>query len=223
MVPANNGTNNSDYEHLLQRVGSQDDSVSQSGSTVAQLNLDHLTHQKQKMLSPVKKTRKGTRQRSTNYSYYGRKMSFWEFASSYVSIMCLYYPKACGCLTIVVLLAIMTLLASLIWNPTEEYGHIHHDHSNIKSKYDLSMANIDSWCLGGGNDRCRCEDPLVPLNRVEYKSWTEAFKANRKMLKRYQDPLNYPEVDVAFLGESIGTYSVHASIVIVCVQKFACA
>jgi len=212
VISARSTTNDSDYEGLLiKRVGSQDDSsMSQGGSTVTPLNLDHLTHCKQKMVSPDKQrkiAKKRSASSSSSYTHYGRKMNFAGYASSYISIMCLYYPKACGCLTILVLLTIMALLASLIYNPTEEFGHIHHDHSNIRSKYDLSMADIDAWCLGGGNDNCQCEDPLVPLNRVEYRSWVEAFKANRKVLKRFQDPLKRTDVDVAFLGESIGTYS----------------
>jgi len=213
-------TNDSDYEGLLHsnRMGStKENSRSTSstarpqehgGSTIAPFNLDHLTHRKQKMVSPDHKTSSrgggGGVRRSSKYNYYGQKMSFTEYCTSYISIMCHFYPKACGCFTVSVLVTIMILLASLIWNPTEEYGHIHHDHSNIKSKYDLSMGDIDHWCLGGGDDSCRCEDPLIPLHRVEYRSWVEAFKANRKTLKRFKDPLNSPVVDVAFLGESIG-------------------
>lgn len=176
-----------------------------AGSTVAALYLDHLTQPKQDMAAPDISLR-GSK-RPSIYNYYGRKMPFTEYCTSYISVMCQYYPKSCGCFILCILWTIMVLLASMIWNPTEEYGHIHHDHSNIKSKYDLSMGDIDHWCLGGGDDRCGCEDPLIPLHRVEYPSWVEAFKANRKVLKqRYQDPLQSTAVDVAFLGESIGKY-----------------
>jgi hypothetical protein len=204
--------NNLEYEGLLsprKREGATSSTkrpagvLGGGGSTVAALDLDHLTQPKQYMVAPEISLR-GSRKRSSTYNYYGRKMSFTEYCSSYISVMCHYYPKSCGCFILCILWTIMVILASMIWNPTEEYGHIHHDHSNIKSKYDLSMGDIDHWCLGGGDDRCGCEDPLIPLNRVEYRSWVEAFKANRKVLKMYQDPLQSPEVDVAFLGESIG-------------------
>jgi len=199
----------SDLEGLLggiRKTGSKDDSTLGGGSTTTSLNLDHLTHRKQKVGSPP--NRKSGRKTSTGYrtNYHGRKMSFSEYFSSYLSIMCFYYPKSCGLLLSILLLTVMALLASLIWNPTEEFGHIHHDHSNIQSKYDLSMKEIDHWCLGGGDDQCGCEDPLVPLNRIEFRSWVEAFKANRKVLKRFQDPLDRSAVDVAFLGESVGRF-----------------
>lgn len=102
------------------------------------------------------------------------------------------------------LLAFMVTLASLVLNPTLEYGRIAHDHSNIQSIYDLNMGAIDHWCLGGGDSNCQCDSPLTPLHRAEHKSWIEAHKANRKLLKRFKDPVENANLDVAFLGESIG-------------------
>ena len=206
--------NDSEYKGLLHRMGPSKEGNSTNGtkqqqqfvngSTVAPIDLDHLTQQKQSMISPGRAGGGGGKQTSSTYNYYGRKMAFTEYCSSYISVMCHFYPKCCGCFIISILLTMMISLANFIWNPTEVYGDIHHDHSNIKSKYDLSMGSIDHWCLGGGDDRCGCEDPLIPLNRVEYRSWGEAFKANRKVLKKFQDPMQSPTVDVAFLGESIG-------------------
>ena len=100
----------------------------------------------------------------------------------------------------------MIMLASLMFNPVQEYGTIKHDHSNIKSMYDLKMGQVDHWCLGGGNDDCICDDPTAPLDRGIYKSWIEAFKSNRKMVKRFEDKIEGSNLDVAFVGESIGTY-----------------
>lgn len=174
--------------------------TSVDSTEVAALNLDHLTNRKVKVSAPRKPKGK------TFYkTYYGRTVSLSEYCISHVSLLCFYYPCACGSLLVMVIVIILIFLASLMINPTREYGTMKHDHSNIKSMYDLSMGSIDHWCLGGGNKHCNCEDPLVPTNRMEYKSWIEAFKANRRIVKRFEDPVVGADLDVAFVGESIST------------------
>jgi hypothetical protein len=118
-------------------------------------------------------------------------------------MLCYYYPVACGFFTMMTIALIMVLLGDLVLNPTEEFGVIKHDHSNIQSKYDLSMGEIDHWCLGGGDKGCRCEDPLVPVSRAERKSWVQSFKSNRRLVKQYEGVALSEDVDVAFLGESV--------------------
>ena len=171
-------------------------SASTDSTEIAALNLDHLTNRKVKVSTPKPKSKLYT-------TYYGRTVSISEYCVSHVSMLCFYYPRVCGFLVAMVLVVILVFLASLMINPTREYGSIKHDHSNIKSVYDLSMGAIDHWCLGGDDKHCACEDPLVPMSRVEYKSWIEAFKVNRKIVKRFEDPS--ASLDVAFVGESIST------------------
>jgi hypothetical protein len=173
--------------------------ISADSTEVAALNLDHLTNRKVKVSTPGKPKGKFYK------TYYGRTVSISEYCISHVSMLCFYYPCACGCFVAMILVIILVLLASLMINPTREYGTMKHDHSNIKSIYDLSMGSIDHWCLGGGNKHCSCEDPLLPTSRVEYKSWIEAFKVNRKIVKRFEDPIEGANLDVAFVGESIST------------------
>jgi hypothetical protein len=183
----------------VRRVASVDSSVGANSAT-ASLNLDHLTNRKVHVSTPQASKGKFYR------TYYGRTMSCTEYYFSHLSMLCYYYPCTCGCLLVTVLLAIMVMLASLILNPMQEYGTIAHDHSNIQSIYDLSMGSIDHWCLGGGDKSCQCEDPLTPMSRVEHKSWIEAFKSNRKLLKRFEDTVENDNLDVVFLGESISKF-----------------
>lgn len=196
--------NNNNNGGILRRVPSADSSVGANSAT-ATLNLDHLTNRKVQ----VSVVTAVVRPKSKFYkTYYGRTVSCTDYCCSHLSMLCYYYPCSCGCLLVTVILAIMVLLASLmlnITNPVQQYGTMPHDHSNIQSVYDLSMGAIDHWCLGGGDTRCACEDPLTPTSRVEHASWTEAFVANRKLLKRFKDPAENAKLDVAFLGESIGT------------------
>jgi hypothetical protein len=171
--------------------------ASVDSTEVAALNLDHLTNRKVKVSTVPKPKGKLYK------TYYGRTVSIPEYCVSHISMLCFYYPCACGCLVAIILVIVLVLLASLMINPTREYGTMKHDHSNIQSKYDLSMGSIDHWCLGGGDKHCSCEDPLMPTSRVEHTSWIEAFKANRKIVKRFEDPIEGANLDVAFVGESI--------------------
>ena len=55
-----------------------------------------------------------------------------------------------------------------------------HDWSTVSSALDLKLGNIDHWCLRGGDDACRCEDPLIPSARSEAKAWGSAHGHNKK-------------------------------------------
>lgn len=90
------------------------------------------------------------------------------------------------------------------------------DYSAINSAYDLSLSQVDHWCVRGDNDSCRCEDPLEPSPRSEFKSWVAAHKANVAEVNLYRAlygdmPSMIDEeggkprakIDVAFLGESV--------------------
>lgn len=121
----------------------------------------------------------------------------------HVHSCCFFYPVTCGIITFGIIAMVLWLLFSAIINPTEVYGIIHHDHSNIASKYDLHMQDIEHWCLGGRDDSCTCEDPLIPLPRSEHSSWILAYKGNRKKIDHFLEESRNP--DVAFLGGSIST------------------
>lgn len=59
-------------------------------------------------------------------------------------------------------------------------AQITHDYSEISSKYDLTLGSIDHWCLRGGDNACRCEDPLEPMSRRSNPKWEEQHTENMK-------------------------------------------
>jgi hypothetical protein len=117
---------------------------------------------------------------------------------------CYFYPITCGIISMVSIGCVMWLFLGFILNPTEIYGQIEHDHSDIHSKLDLKIADIKHWCLGQNDDACTCDDPLAPLARTDHASWIVAVKSNRLRIESYTS--NKINPDVAFLGESIGMY-----------------
>lgn len=130
-------------------------------------------------------------------------VSLSDYIFAYISLCCHYHPWFCSVILFGIVTLALMLLANLVANPMQEYGILNHDHFNINSKLDLSMGKIDHWCLGGGNDHCRCEDPLTPTSQLERRVWVEAFRQNKRDIQKYRDPLKALELDVAFLGSSI--------------------
>ena len=188
-------TNDSDLADLLGNAA-----PAPGEATAVALNLDHLTTERVSV-TPHGSPSNG-KGRYNNHS--NNRMSLTDFISSYISMLCYYYPKTCAACTVTALLAVMCGLGLLLINPTQELGVVHH-HANIRSKYDLTLGQVDHWCLRGGDDRCQCEDPLVPLSRSEHLSWVQAFKANRQMLQtRLQEQQQQKQdINIAFVGESV--------------------
>jgi hypothetical protein len=205
------GSNNSADNYNVNSHSNRPRVPSSDSTEIAELNLDHLTNRKVQIIStgnatPSSMSSSANKKVKKFYkTYYGRTVSISEYCRSHVSMLCYYYPFTCGFMVLVMLMIAMIMLAGLMFNPVQEYGMIKHDHSNIQSVYDERMGLVDHWCLGGGNDDCICDDPTVPVDRAEYKSWIEAFKSNRKLVKRYEDKVAGSNLDVAFVGESIGT------------------
>lgn len=164
----------SDLEDLLQHKG---------GETVesAPLNLDHLT---KGQFDVPRKSGPG----------------LTVLASAHCRYLCYMYPRCCGCLSVVGVALVIFLLVGSMVNPTETFGVIKNDYTNIRSEYDLSLGKIDHWCIKGDNDSCRCEDPLEPNSRIEFKTWNDAHKENKKKVEAYREN---DLLDVAFLGESL--------------------
>ena len=62
---------------------------------------------------------------------------------------------------------------------------IHHDWTGISSSMDLRLGKVDHWCLDGGDDGCRCQDPLQPMSRPEQRGWGSAHHQNVKLIRAY--------------------------------------
>ena len=69
---------------------------------------------------------------------------------------------------------------------------------------DMSLNDIDHWCLQPNVTTCKCANPLQPTPRHGHKTWTEAHNENIKIAKN-NVPKKSPfrEMDVVFLGDSI--------------------
>jgi len=141
----------------------------------------------------------GTDVRIPNSSNRSSGVSVLPLLGAHCSYLCYTHPKFCSCFAVLAIFFVMVLLANAVFNPTETFGQIQSDLTNINSQYDLSMGKIDHWCIKGDNDSCRCADPLQPQSRLEFKSWGKAAKQNIKTVKA----LEGKTVDVAFLGESL--------------------
>jgi len=64
-----------------------------------------------------------------------------------------------------------------------------HDWSTASSALDLKLGGIDHWCLRGGDDACRCEDPTVPSARSEAKAWGSAHGRNKRAVGKAIDAI----------------------------------
>jgi lysophospholipase L1-like esterase len=87
------------------------------------------------------------------------------------------------------------------------------DMSHVKSIQDLTVDNIDSWCLhhdsvgsvaaatdpGDDHDTCPCSNPLHPEGRSEDLRWEKVHHNNVDKLKA----ADLQTLDVIFLGDSI--------------------
>lgn len=132
--------------------------------------------------------------------------------------LCLYTlgPRTSKCLLYTSAFLLLAVLSNTLFNPTAPTGIMGADYSAIASAYDLSLAKVHHWCIAGDNDSCKCEDPLEPTSRMEFKSWNAAHKANVADVNLYRamygsEPTMIdadsgrprPPIDVAFLGESV--------------------
>jgi hypothetical protein len=73
---------------------------------------------------------------------------------------------------------------------------VEHDFSDLKDLYELKKAEIDHWCLGGGNE-CACNDPTEAQANDALPGWTKAHKMNKELA----DSVASRKLDVVFLGD----------------------
>lgn len=131
--------------------------------------------------------------------------NFFALLQAYASYGVYYAPRVCFTIAIIGLIVpSYYIVADVFFNPTEHFGDIQHDYSNlnIQSNFDSQMRNIDHWCLKGGNDSCQCEDPTQPAPRLEYRRWSNAHAGNMMQIENMikQD---FASPDIAFLGASV--------------------
>jgi hypothetical protein len=107
------------------------------------------------------------------------------------------YPKVTMAVAGVVGLILMKLLffrprGQTLYIPP----HLKNHYGDLQSYYDLKMSKIDHWCLRGGDDNCRCDDPTEGVSREEVNGWMVSFQQNKQVAKDAPKDL-----DVVFLGD----------------------
>lgn len=159
-------------------------------SQMQPLNLDHLSQGELDV--PVKR-----------YNHQAPPCSILGLGFAYLSFACDYAPRFCCTLAIAGLIAPAYFLVMAVFlNPTENFGIVKHDFTSIQSQYDLSVGNIDHWCIKGDNDSCRCEDPLQPQPKAEFRPWTKAHQNNVNIIADMMDQ-GRSTPDIAFFGASV--------------------
>jgi hypothetical protein len=139
---------------------------------------------------------------SSQSASYGN-FTLLELLFAYVSYTCDYAPKLCWTVGIILLLVpAYLLIMGVLANPTEHFGEIKHDFSTIQSVYDFKLKDIDHWCLKGDDNSCRCEDPLQPAPRAEFRAWGKAHGGNVDMIGKLEEA-DMLSPDIAFLGGSV--------------------
>lgn len=182
-----------DLDDLLEEASPSSSGEKQEHLEMAPLNLDHLTMGQLDVTPPsVKKHSNGESTLINPLLYIQGVCLFCAYA----------HPRLCSGLVVTMIVSCLFLVSFCIMNPTLYLGEIKEDFSNIQSSFDLKLGQIDHWCLAGGDNSCRCEDPLVPTERGEFPTWTEAHHANKLLLKN-SGAAAAVAVDVAFLGESL--------------------
>lgn len=108
------------------------------------------------------------------------------------------YPKVFSTIGLFGLGFFMYKAVKLSQPPMQRHKIQHHDeYSNIPLDYDFKAAQIDHWCLFGGDSACKCEDVTEPLPREEIPGWLAKHETNKASIK-----LDY-DYDVVFLGDDI--------------------
>lgn len=113
------------------------------------------------------------------------------------------YPRLMfsGCLVVFILLIKW-------WSPWTSWynakysqrNYMTHDYSNLENDFNFKAAQIDHWCLFGGDDRCYCEDPMEGVPRTEVPGWTEAHNRNKHLVDVAIDSTG-GDLDVVFIGD----------------------
>jgi hypothetical protein len=102
---------------------------------------------------------------------------------------------------IAIMIATILALEAIASAATSRYHppKVLHDYTNAQSIYELQMAKIDHWCLQGGDDNCRCDDPCIGLSNEQVSGWMHAHKLNKKLVEQHAWE---NDLDVVFLGDA---------------------
>jgi len=139
-----------------------------------------------------------------NSIHISKHVSLIEFIFACISVFVMKRPKLSSCIVVSFLLGLFLVVNLTLSNASREVV-IENDYSSIQSKYDLKIGSIDHWCLMGGNQKCRCEDPLQPVSRLtggRSSAWERAHTMNKELVERSIEEWGEDEIDVVFIGEN---------------------
>lgn len=107
------------------------------------------------------------------------------------------YPMITSCIAAI---GVAMLFFSLLLNFRKPVtrNKLYHDYSKLDLKHNVEAANIDHWCLWGGDEQCTCDDFTEPTPRTAtVKGWLDVHDAN---VASIDIAINY---DVVFYGDEL--------------------
>lgn len=135
----------------------------------------------------------------------GRSIGLCEFLCAYISLFLINKPKQSAIIVCTLLIGLAIVVNVTLENDKQLFSLddvIETDYSSVQSKYDLTMGRIDHWCLTGGDKNCNCEDPTVPISKMQYKFWKQTHQLNLGLIDDYLSNIE-TNLDVVFIGENI--------------------
>jgi hypothetical protein len=90
------------------------------------------------------------------------------------------------------------------WSPWQSWGkamnrnYMTRDYTALQDNFQFQTAQIDHWCLFGGDDKCYCEDPTESSSRDEIHGWVVAHLRNKRLV---EEAMGKERVDVVFFGD----------------------
>jgi hypothetical protein len=116
-----------------------------------------------------------------------------------------HHPKATAGLAAVLLVLLMKLfLFRHVGETLYVPPHLQQHYGDLQTSYDLKSAEMDHWCLRGGNDYCECADPTDPIPRWDEEGWTAAHHYNIDLANAAAasySSSSTSSLDVVFLGD----------------------
>ncbi|CAB9508783.1 Platelet-activating factor acetylhydrolase IB subunit gamma [Seminavis robusta] len=80
-------------------------------------------------------------------------------------------------------------------------NYMTHDYTALEDNFNLQTAQVDHWCLFGGDDKCYCEDPTEAQSRSEVHGWSNSHKRNKWIVTEAIGKYGAKNIDVVFFGD----------------------
>jgi len=161
------------------------------------VTIDEFDEDTEKLLSPTMPLQE---------AQFQRRVGLCEFLCAYFSLFLINKPTHSAIIVSTLLIGLAVTVNLTLENDKAQIFDlddvIETDYSNVRSKYELSLGKIDHWCLTGGNQNCKCEDPTEAISKMKYKFWEQTHGKNTELIDTFLGKLE-TGVDVVFIGENI--------------------